>query len=82
MNNRICRDPLSRVGTALDAANVRRAFRKVVKKAGLDSTAWTPRELRHSFVAMLSNSGVSIGWSGPLTLRGGRSAPGYDALQL
>lgn len=49
------------VGTELDAANVRRSFRNVVKKAGLDPTAWTPRELRHSFVSLLSNNGgVSI----------------------
>jgi integrase len=36
------------VGTALDAANVRRSFRKVAKAAGLDPADWTPRELRHS----------------------------------
>ena len=38
-------------GTALDAANVRRAFRVVAAAAGLDAEAWTPRELRHSFVS-------------------------------
>lgn len=48
------------VGTALDAANVRRAFRRVVEAAGLDESAWTPRELRHSFVSILSSSGVAI----------------------
>lgn len=37
-------------GTALDAANVRRSFRRVVAAAGLDLQLWTPRELRHSFV--------------------------------
>jgi integrase len=47
-------------GTALDAANVRRAFRKITKAAGLDPTSWTPRELRHSFVSLLSDSGVPI----------------------
>lgn len=47
-------------GTELDAHNVRRAFRKVVEAAGLDPTAWTPRELRHSFVSLLSASGVRI----------------------
>ena len=36
------------VGTALDAANVRRSFRRVAAAAGLDAQAWTPRELRHS----------------------------------
>ncbi|HWD01106.1 MAG TPA: tyrosine-type recombinase/integrase [Amycolatopsis sp.] len=50
----------SAAGTELDAANVRRAFRKVVKKAGLDAKACTPHELRHSFVALLSDSGISI----------------------
>ncbi|GAB3855861.1 site-specific integrase [Micromonospora andamanensis] len=50
----------STVGTALDAANVRRAFRRVVTLAGLDPAAWTPRELRHSFVSLLSDSGVSL----------------------
>ena len=47
-------------GTALDAANVRRSFRRVVAAAGLDSELWTPRELRHSFVSLLSNSGLPI----------------------
>jgi integrase len=50
----------SQFGTALDAANVRRAFRVVVAAAGLDAAAWTPRELRHSFVSLLSSAGVSI----------------------
>jgi site-specific recombinase XerC len=48
----------SDVGTELDAANVRRAFRKVVGR--LVATDWTPRELRHSFVSVLSDSGVPI----------------------
>ncbi|MEV6874940.1 tyrosine-type recombinase/integrase [Amycolatopsis sp. NPDC051128] len=50
----------SDVGTELDAANVRRAFRKVVAKAGLKAADWTPRELRHSFASLLSDSGVRI----------------------
>lgn len=50
----------SQLGTALDAANVRRMFRKVVADAGLDPSAWTPRELRHSFVSLLSSSGMPI----------------------
>lgn len=50
----------SDVGTELDAANVRRAFRKVVAKAGLNAADWTPRELRHSFASLLSDSGVRI----------------------
>lgn len=48
------------VGTELDAANVRRAFRAVAKVAGLNEREWTPRELRHSFVSLLSSDGVPI----------------------
>ena len=50
----------SGVGTALDAANVHRSFRKVIAAAGLDPAEWTPRELRHSFVSLLSDAGVPI----------------------
>ena len=47
-------------GLPLDSANVRRAFRSVVRRAGLDDEAWTPRELRHSFVSILSEAGVPL----------------------
>ncbi len=47
-------------GTEMDAHNVRRAFRVVLRTAGLEPEAWTPRELRHSFVSILSDSGVPI----------------------
>ncbi|MEV0827675.1 site-specific integrase [Nonomuraea rubra] len=47
-------------GTALSATNVRRDFRKVIVSAGLAGGEWTPRELRHSFVSLLSDSGVPI----------------------
>jgi len=50
----------TRNGTELDAHNVRRAFRRVVADAGLDPAAWTPRELRHSFVSLLSDSGMPL----------------------
>ncbi len=50
----------SRVGTPLDAANVRREFRKVIERAGLSPKDWTPREMRHSFVSLLSDSGVPL----------------------
>jgi integrase len=49
-----------RIGTPLDAANVRRGFRSVVAAAGLPPEDWTPRELRHGFVSLLSSSGMSI----------------------
>jgi integrase len=40
---------------------VRRAFRRVLKAAGFDASGnWTPRELRHSFVSLLSDGGVPI----------------------
>jgi len=50
----------SRVGTRWDASHVRREFRKVIEAAGLDPTAWTPRELRHSFVSLMSDAGVPV----------------------
>ncbi|MEV4391073.1 site-specific integrase [Nonomuraea sp. NPDC049607] len=50
----------SAVGTPLDAHNVRRAFRRVISKTKLDPTQWTPRELRHSFVSLLSDNGTPI----------------------
>lgn len=48
------------VGTEQDVNNVRRDFRKVIKAAGLNPVEWTPRELRHSFVSILSDSGMPI----------------------
>jgi integrase len=48
------------IGTELDAGAVRSAFRRVVKRIGLDPADWTPRELRHSFVSILSDNGVGI----------------------
>lgn len=47
------------IGTPLDAANVRRSFRRITKAAGLGAN-WTPRELRHSFVSIMSDNGVTI----------------------
>ena len=49
-----------RYGTELDAAHVRRAFRTVAAAAGLEASEWTSRELRHSFVSLLSSSGLPI----------------------
>jgi integrase len=51
----------SRIGAPLDAADVRREFRRAIRDATeLDATEWTPRELRHSFVSLLSDSGVPL----------------------
>ncbi len=51
----------SGVGTELDASNVRRAFRLAIADTpGLSPSEWTPRELRHSFVSLLSDQRVPI----------------------
>lgn len=47
-------------GTELDPHNVRRSFRRVATAGGLTAAEWTPRELRHSFVSLLSDSGVPL----------------------
>jgi integrase len=49
----------SKTGTPLDAAHVRRAFKDVTEAAGLGRD-WTPRELRTSFVSVMSESGAPI----------------------
>jgi integrase len=49
------------VGTAMDAANVRRDFRRALGLVpSVDPGDWTPRELRHSFVSLLSDAGVPL----------------------
>jgi integrase len=50
----------SLVGCRLDAANVGRAFRSVLARTDLNPKDWTPRDLRHSFVWLLSSGGVSL----------------------
>jgi site-specific recombinase XerD len=52
---------LTRNGTPLEARNVRRDFRKVIDAAGLTGREWTPRELRQSFVSLLSDANVPVG---------------------
>jgi integrase len=47
------------VGTPLDSHNVRRDFRTVTKAAGLGDR-WVPKELRTSFVSLMSHRGVSV----------------------
>lgn len=49
----------STIGTPLEAHNVIRAFRIITRKAGLGGD-WAPREMRHTFVSVLSAHGVSI----------------------
>jgi len=49
----------TRDGRQLDAANVRREFRAAVKAAGVPGT-WTPRELRDTFVSLMSETGVPV----------------------
>jgi site-specific recombinase XerD len=46
-------------GAALDAGNVRKIFKRVCTEAGIGD-GWTPRELRTSFVSLLSHRGVAI----------------------
>ena len=46
-------------GAALDAGNVRKMFKRVCTEAGTGD-GWTPRELRTSFVSLLSHRGVAI----------------------
>lgn len=51
----------SKVGTPLDPSHVRRDFRNAIRAAdGVDPADWTPRELRHSFVSLLSDAGTPL----------------------
>ena len=47
------------IGTMLDQHNVRRAFRQITKAADLGED-WVPRELRHTFVSIMSAGGVPV----------------------
>jgi integrase len=49
----------SSTGRPLDDANVRRAFRALCERAGIGSS-WSPRELRHTFVSLMSESGIAV----------------------
>ena len=49
----------TRNGKPLAAGNVRRAFRMITKAAGVGED-WTPRELRHTFVSIMSDNDVPI----------------------
>jgi site-specific recombinase XerD len=46
-------------GDALDAGNVRKMFKRICTEAGTGDS-WTPRELRTSFVSLMSHQGVAI----------------------
>jgi integrase len=47
------------IGTMLDQHNIRREFRQITKVAGLGED-WVPRELRHTFVSIMSAGGVPV----------------------
>jgi integrase len=49
----------SSLGTPLDASHVRRDFRTLCKRAGIEGIG-APRELRHTFVSVMSESGVAV----------------------
>ncbi len=46
-------------GAALDAGNVRKMVKRICAGAGIENL-WTPRELRTTFVSLMSHQGVSI----------------------
>ena len=47
------------IGTMLDQHNIRRGFRQITEAAGLGDD-WVPRELRHTFVSIMSAGGVPV----------------------
>jgi integrase len=51
--------PSGQAGGTVGGARIR-SFRAIVKRAGLNEDEWTPREMRHSFVSLLSDSGVPV----------------------
>ncbi|WP_049575781.1 site-specific integrase [Streptomyces sp. SBT349] len=54
-------------GTPMDAANVRRAFRRALATIdGIDPAEWTPREGRPTFVSVLSDDGITTDKIAPL----------------
>ena len=51
----------SKVGALHDPSHVRRDLRLAIRDAGgVHAEEWTPRELRHSFVSLLSDHGLSL----------------------
>jgi integrase len=49
----------TQLGRPLDASHVRRACKKLCEDAGIGAD-WTPRELRHTFVSIMSEQGVPV----------------------
>ncbi len=49
----------TRTGKAIDASSIRKQFKVACRGAGIEGT-WTPRELRHSFVSLLSEHGTIV----------------------
>ena len=49
----------SAVGTPLDAPGVRRSLRAICRKAKIGE-GWAPRDMRHTFVSLLSDNGMAI----------------------
>ncbi|GAA4065916.1 site-specific integrase [Actinomadura miaoliensis] len=47
-------------GAPYSAQQVRYHFRKVLDAAGLNGAEWAPRELRHTFVSLMSDHGVPV----------------------
>lgn len=60
MHDCTCLVIVTRMGTPMGARNVQRDFRKVMDAAGLVGREWTPRELRQSFVSLLSDERVPL----------------------
>jgi site-specific recombinase XerD len=68
----------SAVGTPMDDHNVRRMFRAITEEAGL-GTGWVPREMRHTFVSLLSARGVPVE---AIALLAGAQSDGDDGAGL
>jgi len=49
----------SAVGTPLDASDVRRSLHAICRKAKIGED-WAPRDMRHTFVSLLSDNGMAI----------------------
>ena len=64
------------LGSELDSANVRRDLRRALGLVpGWTRLEWTPRELRHSFVSVLSDAGVPVEQISQLVGHRGRRSP-------